>query len=158
MIGIAENKFAPNSGMTRAMIVTILWRYEGSPETKGNNFTDVADGEWYSDAIAWASENGIVNGYGNGIFGVNDNITREQFAVILYRYAEYKGFDISKTADLSGFSDADKISGWALTAVKWAVAEGLIKGRTATSIAPDGTANRAEAATLFMRYIEDFIK
>ena len=158
MIGIAENKFAPDSGMTRAMIVTILWRYEGSPETKGNNFTDVADGEWYSDAIAWASENGIVNGYGNGIFGVNDNITREQFAVILYRYAEYKEFDVSKTADLSGFSDADKISDWALIAVKWAVAEGLIKGRSATIIAPDGTANRAEAATLFMRYIEDFIK
>ena len=158
MNGVATDEFDPKGSMTRAMIVTILWRYEGSPETNGSNFTDVKDGQWYSDAIAWANENGIVNGYGDGIFGVNDKITREQFAVILYRYAEYKGFDVSKTADLSGFSDADKISDWALTAVKWAVAEGLIKGRTAMSIAPDGTANRAEAATLFMRYIEDFIK
>ena len=159
MNGVSGTLFAPNSNLTRAMLVTILYRLEGSPVvTTSASFTDVPSGQWYSDAIAWAETNDIVNGYGNGRFGTNDNITREQFAVIMYNYAVKKGHDISAAADLSAYTDADSISSWALGAMKWANTEGLIMGRTATTLAPRGTATRAEAATILMRFVEEFMK
>ena len=159
MNGESDTLFAPDSNLTRAMLVTILYRLEGSPAvTSSSSFTDVPDGQWYSDAIAWAEANEIVGGYGNGLFGTNDNITREQFALILFNYAAKKGYDTSTAADLSKYTDADKISLWALDAMKWANIEGLINGRTETTLAPGGTATRAEAATILMRFVEDITK
>ena len=137
------------------MIVTILWRLEGSPAvSSANPFTDVAKGAWYTDAITWAAANGIVNGKGGGKFGPTDTLTREQFATILYRYAkDYKGYDVSAAADISGYTDAGRVSSWALDAVKWANAEGLVNGRTPTTLVPGGSASRAEAAAIFMRFL-----
>ena len=159
MNGVSDTLFAPDANLTRAMLVTILYRLEGSPTvTTSASFTDVPGGQWYSDAIAWAETNEIVNGYGDGRFGTNDNITREQFAVIMYNYAVKKGHDTSAAADLAAYTDEGSISSWALNAMKWANAEGLITGRTATTLSPGGTATRAEAATILMRFVEDFMK
>ena len=159
MNGISATEFAPDNQLTRAMLVTILHRYEGEPTiTGGVEFTDVPTNEWYTDAIAWASANGIVNGYGDGIFGTNDNITREQLATMLYNYATFKKLDVSKTTDLASFTDRSEVSEWALEAMQWANAEGLVNGRTAETLVPEGTATRAEAATLLMRFIEEFVK
>ena len=156
MNGVSEDKFAPNATTTRAMIVTMLYRLEGEPKVSGTNpFADVPAGQWYTDAIIWAAENGIVTGYGNGRFGMDDLITREQFAAIMYRYAKYKGYDVSKSADLSGYTDVSSISSYALDAMKWAVGAKLINGRTATTLAPKGSATRAEAAAILMRFIEN---
>ncbi|MDR0424232.1 MAG: S-layer homology domain-containing protein, partial [Clostridiales Family XIII bacterium] len=127
---------------------------EGSAGAGGAAFGDVPAGLWYSDAVAWAAANGIVTGYGNGAFGPNDDISREQLATILYNYANWKKMDTSKAAELSGYADADGISGWALNAMKWANAQGLITGRTPTELAPAGTATRAEAAAIFQRFME----
>ena len=159
MNGTSATTFAPNANLTRAMLVTILYRYEGEPAvTGGTVFDDVLSGQWYSNAIAWASAGGIVTGYGDGRFGTNDNITREQLATILMRYADWKSLDTSKSADLAAFTDTSDISVWALAAMKWANAEGLIGGRTATTLAPSGNASRAEAATILMRFIENIAK
>jgi len=159
MQGTGDSLFSPETNVTRAMLVTMLYRYAGEPEvTAANPFTDVAGGQWYTKAIIWASENGIVGGYGGGLFGPDDSITREQFAALLYRFAQQKGIAVSATTDLSAFSDADKVSDWAQTAVEWAVAKGLIQGRGENTFAPDGTATRAEAATLLMRFIEQILK
>ena len=159
MNGIGDETFAPNSNLTRAMLVTILYRYEGEPDVNdGTVFADVPENEWYTDAIAWASANGIVNGYGDGLFGTNDDITREQLATILYNFAKFKRLDVSKTIDLETFEDGVEVSTWAADAMAWAVAEGLINGRSATELAANGTATRAEAATLLMRFIEAFLK
>ena len=154
MVGTGAN-FEPNTATSRAMLVTILYRLEGEPAINSeNSFSDVTNNKWYTDAVIWASENGIVGGYGSGLFGPTDNITREQFATILYRYAQFKGYDISATADLSGYADASSISSWAEAAMEWANAEGLITGRTATALAPSGNTSRAEAAAILMRFIE----
>jgi len=159
MNGTSDTEFKPNENLTRAMLITMLYRYEGEPAVDGSaDFTDVASGQWYSDAIAWATAKGIVTGYGDGIFGTSDNITREQLAVTLYRYAQLKKHDVSKTADLEAFSDSTEISSWAINAMKWANGEDLINGRTTTTLVPVGTATRAEAAALLMRFIEDFVK
>ena len=155
MYGIADDRFGPDVTTSRAMIVTILYRLENSPAVSGSSpFDDVAEGLWYTDAVKWAEANEIVEGYSPEKFGPNDNITREQFAAIMYRYSQFKGYDVSKTADLSGYADASEISDWAVPAMKWAVAEGLIAGRTTTTLVPRGNATRAEAATILMRYIE----
>ena len=154
MNGTGESTFAPNANLTRAMLVTVLYRYEGEPRVSGNGgFTDVPSGQWYTDAIAWAAANGIVNGVGDDKFDPNGNITREQLATILHRYTSLKGGDVTTTTDLVKFEDAFDISSWASDAMKWANAEGLITGRTATTLAPKGTATRAEVATILMRYI-----
>ena len=145
--------------MTRAMLVTVLYRLEGEPAVYGSNaFSDVAEGLWYSDAVLWAARNGIVTGYTNGEFGVNDNITREQMAAILYRYAQYKGYDVTDRDDLSGYADAPAISAYAVEALSWANAEGLVNGRTADTLAPAGTATRAEVAAIFHRFVENIVK
>jgi hypothetical protein len=154
MNGTAADKFSPNSSLTRAMLVTVLYRVAGSPEvTRGEDapFADVPDGEWYSDAVLWASENGIVLGYGNGKFGPNDALTREQLVTILHRYA---GLPAATPGALAGFTDVSKVSAYAVEAFTWAVGGGLIAGRTATTLSPQGTATRAEVATILARYVE----
>ena len=159
MNGTSATTFSPNTAATRAMLVTVLYRYEGEPAvTAANIFSDAADGQWYTNAIIWAAENGIVEGYGNGRFGTNDNITREQVATILMRYAEWKEVDISSAADLDSYSDAPQISPWAQGAMKWAVGADLINGRSAAQLAPKGTTTRAEVATLLLRLFENILK
>jgi len=156
--GMSDTTFEPNTPMTRGMLVTVLWRYEGQPEGGTNNFADVKDGEWYATAVAWAASKGIVNGVGNGKFDPNGKITREQLAAILYRYSESKGFDTSKTGNLNTFPDAAKVSDWARTAYSWAVGEGLIGGNVIngkTLLDPQGNATRAQVATILMRYIKN---
>ena len=155
MNGAASDRFDPDGITTRAMLVTLLYRLEKEPAVSGRNpFDDVENGRWYTDAVIWANDNGIVTGYGDGRFGPMDPITREQFAAILFRYAENRGYDTSKAADLSGYEDASSISPWALDAMKWANAERLITGRTATLLIPGGNTTRAEAAAILMRFIE----
>ena len=156
--GTAAGRFSPDNTMTRAMLVTVLWRLDGeqSPSNKAE-FTDVMDGNWYTDAVAWASENGIVNGVGKGRFNPDGNVTREQIATILRRYADYKGLDTSKTADLSSFPDHSQISAYAREAMSWANAEGLINGNQSAGkliLQPTGNATRAQVATILMRYVE----
>lgn len=159
MQGVGENQFDPHGHMTRAMLVTVLYRYEGQPQTAGENiFADAADGQWYTKAIIWANEQGIIEGYGNGLFGTGDKITREQAAAILMRYAEWKKQDISKNQALAAYADADAISPWALTAMEWANAEGLITGVSAEALDPAGSTTRGQIAAILMRFIEDYLK
>ena len=156
MNGTSATLFSPNGTMNRAMLVTILYRMEDEPDvTAANAFTDVPADAWYADAVAWASAHGIVDGVGESRFAPMRSITREQMAVMLYRYAQYKGCTLEAGADLSRYADAGDISAWALEALQWANAAGLITGRTASAIVPGGTATRAEAATILMRFLED---
>jgi len=157
--GTSATTFSPNEPMTRAMLVTVLYRLEGEPAVTGaNSFSDVGSGQWYTDAVIWANANSIVTGYGDGLFGTNDPITREQMAAMLLRYADYKKYNTSKTNDLAAFTDADSIASYALGAMKWANAEGLIIGRTATTLTPTGTATRAEVAVILTRFMEKIAK
>lgn len=152
MKGTGDGLFSPNATTTRATVVTLLHRVEKTPEAKGETFSDVAEGAWYAGAVAWASANGIVNGMGDGTFRPDEVITREQFATILYRYAKFKGVDVSKTAGLTQFTDADKISPFAGEAMAWAVEAGLISGLGNGLLDPLGGATRAQAAAILMRY------
>lgn len=154
MLGTSSTKFSPLETMNRGMIVTMLYRLEGEPGGGGYNFSDVPGGVWYSDAVAWAADKGIVNGYGEGRFGPEDRLTREQSAEILYRYAKYKGYDVSAAADFSGFSDGGKVSAWANESMRWAVGAGLLKGKGNGILDPNGFILRAEAATVFERLLE----
>lgn len=153
--------FEPNTACTRSMIVSILYRLSGSPAvTYEAKFPDIKAGQWYSDAVIWAYQNGIVSGYGDGKFGPNDKITREQMAVILKGYADFKGIDTSKIADLSDFPDANKVT-WSKAAVRWAVAEGLISGKSnngKTILDPQGNATRTEVASILMRFIQNILE
>ncbi len=158
MSGVGDTTFAPDADTTRAMIVAILYRLEGSPAVAAASFTDVPRGSWYADAVAWGEANGVVSGYNDELFGPNDSITREQMASILYRYAQYKGVDVSANRDLSGYSDAASVSDWAVTSLGWANAEGLITGMSDTVLAPTGTATRAQAAAILMRFCENIVK
>jgi hypothetical protein len=152
--GTSATAFGPNTDMTRAMLVTVLYRLEGKPVvTAANSFADAEGGQWYTDAVLWANAYGIVTGYDNSLFGAADSITREQMAVILYRYAAFKKYDTAKTNDLEVYTDASSASPYALNALKWANSEGLITGRTTTALAPSGTATRAEVAAMFQRLI-----
>lgn len=152
MNGTGNNKFSPNQTTTRCMIVTILHRLEGTPAVNGAVFSDVADGKWYADAVRWASSKGIVNGYGNGRFGPEDTITREQMAAILYRYANYKGYDVSASISMSKYTDAGQISSYAVASMTWANAIELITGTTGTTLEPKGSATRAQVAVILMRF------
>ena len=159
MNGTGADTFAPDATTTRAMVVTILYRLDGEPAvTKDIPFADVPAGQWYSNAINWAAANGIVNGYGDDKFGPDDTITREQMAAILYRYASYKGYSVSDLANLTGYTDAASVSEWASTAMRWAVAEGLIEGTSATTLSPSGNSTRAQVATILMRFCEGVVK
>ena len=158
MVGTADDKFDPNGTTTRAMIVTILYRLEGKPAVSGTSpFDDVASGQWYTDAVIWASENGIVSGYGDGKFGPTDEITREQFATILYRYAQYKDYDVSVGEDTNvlSYNDAFDVSEWAMPAIQWACGTGLMQGDNQGNLLPGDSATRAQVATLIMRFIEN---
>ncbi len=159
MDGVGDNLFAPNSQTTRAQLVTILYRLEGEPEVSGTSgFSDVAAGTWYTDAVAWAAANGIVNGVSETEFAPGKDITREQLATILFRYAEAKGYDVSARADLSAYPDADQIQSYATESVAWAVAEGLIQGFEDNTLRPAGNATRAQIATILMRFCEGVAK
>ncbi len=154
MSGTGRTTFSPDTATTRGMIVTILHRIEGTPAANGEAFADVAAGQYYTEAVAWASANSIVDGYGNGSFGPNDPITREQMAAILYRFAQYKGVDVSATEDISQFSDAAAVSGYAVDAMRWAVGSGIISGVGDHKLAPQSGAARAQVATILMRFCE----
>ena len=155
MDGVGMGLFAPNSETTRAQLVTILHRLAGQPAPSGDSgFSDVETGTWYTDAVAWAAQNGIVNGVSDTQFVPGDDITREQLAVILYRYATYQGYDVSQRADLSGFVDAGTISTYAQEALSWANAQGLVLGFEDDSLRPQGTATRAQIAAVLMRFCQ----
>lgn len=156
MRGTSESEFEPNSILNRAMFVTILYRMESEPSASGVRFTDIADGEWYTKAVAWATENGIVNGVSDTEFAPDENITREQMAAIIYRYIKFKGGDLSafENTDISAFDDYDDISDYAIDALCYANGAGLISGRSESTLNPNGTATRAEAATVIMRMFD----
>ncbi|MBR2490125.1 MAG: S-layer homology domain-containing protein [Ruminiclostridium sp.] len=155
MTGTKADKFSPNVELSRAMLVTILYRMEGEPAvTADNTFSDVKADTWYTDAVLWAAEKGIVNGVGRDRFAPDQDITREQMAAMLLRYSDYKGYDTTRKNDLTGYTDEDQISTWALEALRWANAEGLITGRKTDLLVPRGDTTRAETATILMRYLE----
>ena len=155
-----ENTFSPAMDTSRGMIVTVLWRLENKPESLSScSFSDVAIGEYYAEAVAWAEANGIVNGYDSSNFGPEDTITREQLAAILWRFAKYKDYDvgIGDETNILSYSDASDISEYAIPAIQWACGAGLLEGRTESTIVPDGSASRAEVATMLMRLAEENI-
>ena len=154
--GTSPTTFHPDQAMNRAMLVTVLYRMEKEPaaEGRGKSFADVSAGVYYAKAVAWASDKGIVAGYSETQFGPEDTITREQLAVILNRYATYKGYNTSKTADLAAFQDADQISEWARVPVQWANVMKLLNGRTSTTLAPKGSATRAEVAKILVTFLD----
>ena len=159
MAGTAADVFAPNTTTTRAMIVTILYRLEGSPAVTGTSaFVDVPAGQWYTDAVNWAAANQIVKGTSATTFAPNDSITREQMAAILYRYAQYKGYDVTKKADLSGYSDNGQVSAYAKDALAWANAAKLINGVTNTTLASQGNATRAQVSAILHRFCDGVVK
>ena len=157
MVGTSKTEFSPNADTTRAMIVTILYRLEGSPDIEStDSFTDVPADEWYSDAVSWAAQEGIVNGYGNGKFGPQDSITRQQLAAILYRYTVYKGASASANGWASSYPDVGSISAWAVAAMQWAVRAEYITGSVVNGqvfLLPEASASRAQIATILMRYL-----
>ena len=153
MNGVTSTTFEPNSTITRGMVVTMLWRMAGEPYVSGGSFSDVASGRYYSTAVAWAAKNGIVDGYSSTVFGVNDPVTREQLATILYRYAKYMGYSTTGSS-LTGYYDANSVSSWARDAMGWAVKNGIITGSGNSRLNPTGTASRAEVAQMFMSFYE----
>lgn len=154
--GTSETKFGAKNDMTRAMLVTVIYRMEGSPAvTDASKFTDVKAGQWYEKPVVWADANKIVSGYSDTKFGTNDSITREQIAVILYRYAKLKGYDMNASVNFDSYTDKTLVSSYATDAMKWAIENNIISGRTATTLAPKGTATRAEVATMLMRFMEN---
>lgn len=154
MNGTDQTAFSPDAVTTRGMLVTVLWRMEGAPEATEEGFSDVTADAYYAGAVAWASENGIVNGYSETDFGPDDGITREQMAAVLYRYADYKKYDISAKADLQGFADYDEISEYARLPLAWANGEGIIAGTSSKTLTPKGEATRAQTAAMLRRFCE----
>ncbi|MBQ2819514.1 MAG: InlB B-repeat-containing protein, partial [Clostridia bacterium] len=156
MIGVAEYRFDPHGNTSRAMIATILYRLEGEPDVKdAESFPDVKQGVWYTDAIAWAADNGIVRGYDTGDYKPDRDISRQELAVILYRYAAFKGMDTSARADLSAFGDTDSVSAWAKDAVQWAVAVGILEGDDEKNIKAKDYAERCEVAAMIRRFTQE---
>ncbi|MBQ7625164.1 MAG: S-layer homology domain-containing protein [Clostridia bacterium] len=150
--GTGNGKFTPNGKTTRAMAVTVLWRLDGKPQAQKASFTDVKEGQYFFDAVSWASENKIVNGYDSTRFAPDDTVTREQIVSILFRYAGYKGKDKSDKADLGAYTDASQISAYAKDGMAWAVKAGLINGVSDALLAPKGTATRSQIAAIFVRF------
>lgn len=157
MNGTADNTFSPKANTTRGMVVTVLYRLENQPSTSAASFTDVASGAYYANAVAWANANGIVSGYGSGKFGSNDKVTREQLAAILYRYAQYKKYDVSVGEDTNilSYDDAQSISSYAIPAIQWACGAGVVTGKSGSKLDPKGNATRAEVAAMLMRFCEN---
>jgi hypothetical protein len=160
--GVSDSEFAPLNKMSRAMLVTVLHRLEGTPSASNStSFSDVESGKWYTDAISWANANDIVNGVGNSLFGTNNNITREQMATILYRYMNEQGLSVSASGDISGFPDGDSVSSYAEEAMSWAIGSGIITGKDSaegTILDPKGSASRAEVAAMLKRMIGIMVK
>lgn len=158
MNGVSETSFAPHATTSRSMIVTILYRLEGEPVVDyAMDFTDVAGDAYYAEAVRWAASEGIVGGYGNGLFGANDDVTREQLAAILYRYAVYKGYDVSIGEDTNILSYADfaDLSEYAIPAMQWGCGAGIVNGTSASTLSPQGEATRAQVAAMLMRFCEN---
>ena len=158
MNGVSATQFAPDALLTRAMAAQILHRAAGEPASAANAFDDVAADQWYAAAVNWAAEAGIVSGYGDGRFGPDDNVTREQLAVILYNFAKRQNMDVAAGGGLSAFADAASVSDWAEEAMIWAVGKGLISGKEGSILDPVGSATRAEVATILMRFCESVAK
>ena len=160
--GVTTTTFEPDAPMTRAMLVSVLWRLEGRPEASGvNPFSDVQDGKWYTSGVLWAASKEIVSGFPNGTFAPDDSITREQMASLIMRYATYKGIELVQGASLDSFVDADKVQGWSKEAVAWAVAAGIISGNKqgdVYTLAPQASATRAQVASILMRFIENVLQ
>ncbi|MBQ1502919.1 MAG: S-layer homology domain-containing protein [Clostridia bacterium] len=156
MNGTSATKFEPDTKMSRAMLVTVLWRYEGSPMGYANGFRDIPAGEWYTDAVSWARENGIAAGVSATLFDPDGNVTREQLTTFMYRYTQYMGCDVSAAQSASKFPDGSKVSDWAKQGMEWSIAVGVISGTKdawgKTVLAPGDNATRAEVATVLMRY------
>ena len=161
MAGTSATTFAPDVTTSRAMIATILWRMAGSPVVNyAMNYTDVAQGQWCSEAIRWATSEGIVGGYGNGLFGTNDPITREQFAAMLWRYAQEQGYDVSigENTNILSYTDVADLSEYAISAMQWACGAGIIAGTgDGSTLSPQGTATRAQLAVMLMRFCEEYV-
>ena len=157
MNGTADNTFSPKANTTRGMIVTVLYRLENQPSTSAASFTDVDSGAYYANAVAWANANGIVSGYGSGKLGPNDKVTREQLAAILYRYAQYKKYDVSVGEDTNilSYNDAQSISTYAIPAIQWACGAGVVTGKSGSKLDSKGNATRAEVAAMLMRFCEN---
>ena len=155
MSGVSGGWFAPNDTLTRAMLVQTLYAMEGRPAAASAGFADVASGDWYASAVNWAAANGVVSGVSETGFGPNNALTREQLALILYRFAQYKGYDVTGTSDLTAYADGSSVSGWAAEAMSWAVNAGLISGVGGNQIAPTGTASRAQVAQILMNFCEN---
>ena len=157
MSGYGSGIFGPHNALSRAMLVQILYNLEDRPAISGEGmFEDVPQGAWYADAVNWAASMGIVGGYGNGKYGPDDSITREQLAAILYRYAQYKGYDVSVGEDTNilSYTDGQRISEYAIPAMQWACGAGIIGGVTESTLVPAGTAARAQAATMLMQFAD----
>lgn len=154
MTGMTTTTFEPETKLSRAMMVTMLYRLKGASAGAAGQFADVNVGDWYADAVNWAAGAKVASGMGDGTFAPNTTMTREQMAQFLYNYAKANGIDVSKTASLAKFSDSAKVSDWATAAMQWAVAEGYISGMDDGTLAPQGTATRAQVATVFMRYMK----
>ncbi len=161
MNGVSKTDFAPHATTSRSMIVTILYRLEGEPVVDyAMDFTDVAGDAYYAEAVRWAASEGIVGGYGGGLFGADDAVTREQLAVILYRYAVYKGYDVSIGEDTNILSYADfaDLSEYAIPAMQWACGAGIVNGTSESTLAPQGEATRAQVAAMLMRFCESIVQ
>ena len=159
MNGVSDTTFAPDSTTSRAVIVTILWRQAGTPVVNyAMNFDDVSQGQWYSEAIRWAASEGIAGGYGDGSFGTNDPITREQFAAMLYRYAQKQGYDVSagENTNILSYTDVEDVSEYAVPAMQWTVGTGIINGTTGSTLASQGQATRAQSAMMLQRFCEEY--
>ena len=153
------NGFEPESKMSRAMLVTVLYRMTNPETTESkHSFTDVPQGQWYSDAVAWAAENGIVNGISETEFAPDSDVSREQMALIIYRFAKMQGYDISDKADISDFTDTGDVSNWALDAISWANKTELVTGTGESTLSPKATATRAQVAAILMRFCENVAK
>ncbi len=161
MAGTSATTFAPDVTTSRSMIATILWRMAGSPVVNyAMTYTDVAQGQWYSEAVRWATSEGIVGGYGNGLFGTNDPITREQFAAMLYRFTQEQGYDVSigENTNILSYTDVADLSEYAISAMQWAVGAGIINGTgDGSTLSPQGQATRAQAAVMLMRFCEEYV-
>ena len=161
MSGFSEDTFGPNADLSRAQLCQILYNMEGRPAVTGSgSFSDLADGAWYTDAVTWAASQGIVDGYGGGLFGPDDNITREQLASILYRYAQARGDDVSVGEDTNilSYSDAADVAEYAVSAMQWACGAGVITGISESALAPRGEATRAQTAAMLMRFCEQYVE
>ena len=161
MAGTSATTFAPNTTTSRAMVATILWRMAGSPVVDYTmTYTDVDPVAWYGEAVRWATSEGVVTGYGNGLFGTNDPITREQLAVMLYRYAQTEGYDVSVGEDTNilSYTDAFDVAEYAIPAMQWACGAGVINGTgDGSTLSPQGQATRAQAAVMLQRFCEEYV-